>query len=121
MSDRQYLINLTNNLISKNGYDRLRLGSVGLRHYIVQDLTCGGDVFRMSPAKLGEIMAAFDIGDVLATKQEIFELVRFSGHCGDMLRELVSTCLAFYIEARLDECESNVEPYRRQQSKRTTA
>jgi hypothetical protein len=113
MSNRQYLINLTNNLIAKNGYYRVFLSRADLRKHIAQDLAYGGDIFKMSPAKLGEIMAAFDIGDVMASKEELFALVHFAGDPEEMLRELVSSCLAFYIVSRLTDDESHITPYRR--------
>ncbi|MFZ1719920.1 MAG: hypothetical protein WAU28_01035 [Candidatus Moraniibacteriota bacterium] len=103
-----YIQNLTNNLIGKNGYDRLGLHPSELVKHIKFDLEVG-DVSKMNPETLGKIMAAFDNGDVMASKSELFNLVSFSGDCGDFLRELVSACLAMTIRDRLQE--THLPPY----------
>ena len=102
---KQYLVNLTNHLIGKNGYDATfyRIGNPDkFVEHVKTDLEAI-DVQAMSPAKLGEIMCSFEIGDVMASKNDLFNGVHFSGNCEEMLRELVSLCLAYAIRDRLSE------------------
>ena len=100
---REYIVNLTNNLIGKNRYDEIyrRLGNKDefLKH-VRLDLEAD-DVRTMSPEKLGQIMCAFEIGDVLSAHPG--KEVTFSGDCEELLREIVSICLAYAIRSRLDE------------------
>ncbi len=118
---REYIKNLTDNLISKNRYDevdlRLRAESslTSLVEYVKVDLEAG-DVKNMNPETLGRIMANFEIGDVMASKADIVEWIHFNGDCEDLLRELVALCLAFVIKDRLDcapENERLIPVYRR--------
>ena len=44
---------------------------------------------------------SFEIGDVMASKKDLFNNVSFNGDCEEILRELVSLCLAFAIRDRL--------------------
>lgn len=108
-----YIVNLTNHLIGKHAYDTYRMGSAEFRKHVAAALWAD-DVSRMKPAKLGEVMASFETGDVMASKKELFDLVRFSGDCEDLLRTLVCACLAYAIWGRLycDE-ELHMPPYRR--------
>ena len=102
---KQYIVNLTNHLIGKNRFDETfsRIGNLDkFVEHVKTDLEAG-DVRTMSPAKLGEIMCSFEIGDVMAGKKDLFNGVHFSGDCEEMLRELVSLCLAFAIRDRLSE------------------
>lgn len=102
---KQYIVNLTNHLIGKNGYDATfyRIGNLEkFVEHVKTDLEAG-DVRAMSPAKLGEIMCSFEIGDVMAGKEELFNGVHFSGDCEELLRELVSLCLAYATRDRLSE------------------
>lgn len=119
--DKQYLVNLTDNLIAKNGYDRLSLSRPVVREFIFQDLAYGGDVFKMSSTRLGEIMGTFETGDVIATRNDLFGLIHFSGDCKSLLCELVAACLAYYIDSRLNDNEPHITPYRRRQTKYKTA
>lgn len=102
---RQYIVNLTNHLIGKNGYDATFYRINNLEKFVEHVKTDleAGDVRTMSPAKLGEIMCSFEIGDVMAGKKDLFNGVHFSGDCEEMLRELVSLCLAYAIRDRLSE------------------
>lgn len=99
-----YIVNLTNHLINVNHYDeiwKLRMDS----HQFVRDTAADlsvGEVSKMSPSTLGKIMCSFEIGDVMARRSEILEHITFSGDCEDMLRELVSVCLAHAIAGRLE-------------------
>lgn len=100
---RQYIVNLTNNLIGKNGYEELYHQYDDLRLFlelVKLDLETG-DVGAMSPAKLGQIMCSFEVGDVITSKSELLGHVRFAGTCEQMLRELVSIYLAYVIKERL--------------------
>lgn len=101
----QYIVNLTNHLIGKNGYDAIfhRIENLGKFVEHVKASLEAGDVRAMSPAKLGEILCSFEIGDVMAGKQELLDGLHFSGDCEELLRELVSLCLAYAIRDRLDD------------------
>ena len=103
---RQYIVNLTNNLISKNRYDEIfyKLGNSSDKFiaHVKCDLEIG-DVRDMNPETLGKIMCSFELGDVMATKKELYDNITFSGFCEDMLRELVSVCLAYAIKERVDD------------------
>lgn len=108
---RKYIVNLTSNLINKNRYDeifaRMNNPSEFLTH-IALDLE-SDDVKDMSPETLGKIMCSFEIGDVMSGHPG--KEVKFSGDCEDLLREIVSICLAYVIRSRLNG-ESKT-PYRR--------
>lgn len=110
---REYIVNLTDDLISKNRYDALDLGLRGDRNPHLADLVYhvkldleSGDFRKMNPETLGRIMANFEIGDVLVGKKELLEQLHFSGDCEEFLRELVAPCLAYVIRDRLD-CSPN--------------
>jgi hypothetical protein len=102
---KQYIVNLTNNLIGKNVYDAIFYRINNLEKFVEHVKTDleAGDVRAMSPTKLGEIMCSFETGDVMASKKELFNGVHFSGDCEELLRELVSLCLAYAIRDRLSE------------------
>ncbi len=99
----QHLVNLTNDLINTGGYALMfrRSTLAEFTKYATLDLYSGA-VRKMSPAKLGEIMCEFGIGDVLLNQEEIFNEVRFSGDCEDFLRQQVALCLGCIIRDRLD-------------------
>lgn len=102
---KQYIVNLTNHLISKNHYNetfqRVRDLDEFVEHVKI-DLEAG-DVRTMSPAKLGEIMCSLESGDVLASGRDLFNNTHFSGDCEEFLRELVSLSLAYVIRDRIDD------------------
>ena len=102
---RQYIVNLTDHLISKNRYDeafcKIKDQKKLIRH-VALDLETG-DVRSMSPAKLGEIMCSFESGDVMTSQEDLFKDTCFGGDCDMLLRSLVSVCLAYVIRDRLDE------------------
>jgi hypothetical protein len=107
---RQYIVNLTNNLIGKNRYDEIFRRMDNKEEFLTHvkfDLD-SGDVRDMSSDTLGKIMFSFEIGDVLSGHPG--KEVTFSGDCEDLLREIVSICLAYVIRSRLNG-ESN--PYAR--------
>lgn len=102
---RRYIQNLTSNLIGKNRYADLKLRIRSRDKFLLhirRDLE-SSDVRDMKPETLGKIMCAFDIGDVMASKKDLFERVHFSGDCEEMLREMVALCLAYAICDRLAE------------------
>lgn len=104
---RQYIVNLTNHLISNNRYDEVLLKIVD-RDVFVQHIKLDletGDVFDMSPETLGRIMCSLEIGDVLVRTLNSAgfsgDRIRFNSDCEKMLRELVSLFLAVVIRDRL--------------------
>lgn len=105
---RQYILNLTDNLIGRNNYkevfSKIRSQEEFI-DFVKMDQYCG-EVRKMNPETLGKIMCAFDIGDVMATRQDLFNGVNFSGDCEEFLRELVSLCLAYAIRERLNVKET---------------
>ncbi len=101
---RKYIVDLTNHLIAKNGYDR-EFKIINKKLFLLAvkgDLYCG-DVGKMSPATLGKVMCSFETGDVTATHPG--KGVPFTGDCEVMLREIVALCLAYVIRDRLDPNE----------------
>jgi AraC-like DNA-binding protein len=106
---REYIQNLTDNLIARNHYDKVDLKMRGEQNYpnnlvdhIKWDLATG-DVRKMNPETLGRIMCSLETGDVMASKKELLvDNLGFAGDCEDLLRELVALCLAFVIRDRLD-------------------
>lgn len=113
-----YIVNLTNHLIGKNRFDGV-FGQIGhcidglddfVKHVKIDLLH--GDVRDMSPETLGKIMCSFERGDVQTSSLNI----GFSGDVGEMLRELVSLCLAYVIRDRLDRqsaADMGFPPYSR--------
>ena len=101
---REYIVNLTNNLIRKNRYDelftRMNNPSEFLTH-VTFELE-SQDVHAMNPEKLGAIICSLEIGDVMAGKQELLGSLNFSGDCEETLRQFVALCLAYVIRERLD-------------------
>lgn len=112
---REYIVNLTNNLIRKNRYDELftkmNNPSEFLTHVTLELESL--DVHDMNPEKLGIIMCSFETGDVMAGKQELLGSLNFSGDCEETLRQFVALCLAFVIRERLDPhpASPSVVPY----------
>lgn len=100
---REYIVNLTNNLIGKNRYDEIFRRMDNRNEFLTHvkfDLD-SGDVRDMTPETLGKIMCSFEIGDVLSSHPG--KEVTFSGDCEDFLRETVSLCLAYAIRGRLNQ------------------
>jgi hypothetical protein len=114
---RTYIVNLTNNLIDRNRFDELaNVNGERFLDYVTQVLEVGG-VSKMRPETLGKIMCEFELGDLQVSKQEMQRRIYFSGEGEDMLRHLVSFCLALAIEARLaPEPEADIPPYQRYMS-----
>ena len=101
-SKKEYVGNLTRNLINAGDYRYLfkRVGRSEFVSYVKLDLEAGA-VAKMNPETLGRIMASFEIGDVMASGRELFANVHFVGDCEDLLRQLVSICLAYAIRESL--------------------
>jgi hypothetical protein len=110
----KYLIRLTDDLIATGKYAEwhTRLEKLGeFFEHVRMDLSIG-KVAEMSPDRLGRILASFEVGHVMATKEELFAKVTFSGNCEELLRELVAVCLAYFIRDRFDPtCAQHVPPY----------
>jgi len=94
-----YIYNLTNTLIGNGRYD-LMMATETLAKHIQIDLACGA-VREMKPETLGKIMGAFETGDVMLTRNEIFQDIKFSGDCEEFLCDIVAICLASVIVNRL--------------------
>lgn len=115
---RKYIVDLTDQLIGRNGYDRPPFNLLNHSQFvqcIKEDLWLGGDVSEMNPETLGKIMGSLEIGDVVASKAELLGALSFSGSCEDLLRELVALCLAFVIRDRLDpglHSSPSIPPYK---------
>jgi hypothetical protein len=104
---RKYIKDLTDNLISNNRYDMIaeRLiaeGNVALfiAHIKLDLEAC--DVAKMRPETLGKIMASFEVGDVMTSREDLFESLYFGGDCESLLRQSVALCLAHVIRDRLN-------------------
>ena len=114
---REYIKNLTNHLIDTHHYDdevwsRSNTRTSFPRH-VALDLEAN-DIRDMSPETLGRILCSLEIGNVMASKNELFCALHFAGDCEEMLRELVALCLAYVIRDRLyPPAISNLPPYRR--------
>ncbi len=108
---RRYIQHLTDDLICKRDFDRVRKHlTTGLVffNYVRNDLLVG-PIQKMKPDTLGGIMCALEPGDVLASKEDLFEHLQFSGDGANLQRQLVALCLTFVICDRLDPT-SELEP-----------
>ena len=127
---RKYIINLTDHLTKKHRFDddmgRLLTGwSIAISNesdfvaQVAQTLEFGA-LRDMTPERLGHVMASFEIGDVMTTKEEIFKHVHFSGDCEDFFREQVAFCLACVIRDRLTpnaDLAKHIPPFKRSKSR----
>ncbi len=121
---RQYIVNLTNNLIAKHAFDEHyeKCGEGRFwAHEFVRDasliLECS-DVKDMSPETLGRIMASFDVGDIMESRDGLLDRIAFAGDCESLLRDLVATCLAYVIQDRLDpRCKERGVPQWRKRTR----
>jgi hypothetical protein len=126
---RPYILNLTDQLIRKYRFDddmgRLLTGwSIAISNesdflaHVAQMLEFGA-LKDMTPERLGHVMASFEIGDVMTTKEEIFKHVHFSGDCEDFFRGQVAFCLACVIRDRLTPSANltkHIPPFQRSKS-----
>ena len=102
---REYLQNLTTNLMGKNHYHELyrKIGQDQKKFiaHVKNDLLCG-DVRAMSDETLGKIMGSLDYWrEVGVRKEELFSNLEIEDHHGSLLHELVALCLAHTINKRL--------------------
>lgn len=115
---REYIVNLTNNLIGENCLDDL-LRVVHSRKRFIERVSIALEVnefAKMNDETIGRIMGSLETCDVPASKKELLFDLRFTGDCGDLLRELASRCLTHAIYGRLvpDELrEFDVPAYHR--------
>lgn len=102
----KYIQDLVTNLIGKNHFDKF-YGDEDSLLYTIKEILLSDDVRLMRPETLGRIMCSFEIGEVMSAHpiKELGEL-GFNGDCEDLLRELVSLCLAHVIRDRLLEAGS---------------
>lgn len=107
MSDKkkEYIQNLTRELISTNAFGITFQTCATMKDFIkhAKEQLLHKSVREMNPATLGKIMGAFEIGDVLASKQELLGDLFFGGDCEELLRELVATCLAYKTYYHLEQ------------------
>ena len=116
---KEYIKNLTDYLIAKNRYEviaREYHKPHFLRHVIIDLLL--RDVQQMKPEKLGTIIGSFEFGDVQADRNFLSE-IGYSGNPSEVLRGMVSTCLAIVIWDRLNSeaASSNLPPYKSSKNK----
>lgn len=105
---RQYIINLTDHLIGRYNLEQA-FGRRKDKETFIEDVKFVLDVDavgEMTGQRLGHIMSSFEVGDVPATQAELMRYVSFAGDCDGFLRQIVSTSLAYTIEARLSHDES---------------
>ena len=101
----QYIINLTNNLIGKHRFDAVwrTMKNQDKEKFLkqIKDDLDTFDVYDMKPETLGKIMCSIESGNVMASVEELFRGVHFAGQCDELLREIVSLCLAYIIRERV--------------------
>ncbi len=114
---REYLVNLTNALIGKHRFDAA--DAIFTREEMFA-YTKGclevEEISKMNPETLGHIMASFELGDLMVSKQELFSSLHFGGDGEALFKELVATCLAHAIVIRFHAEEAagyGVPAYRR--------
>jgi hypothetical protein len=103
----QYIVNLTNDLITRNRYDGVP--KKDFLEVVADDLE-RRDVAKMNPATLGKILCSIESGDVLIGKAELLGALHFSGDCDRLLRELVARVLAQVIKDRLENEQRSTLP-----------
>jgi hypothetical protein len=113
---REYIYNLTNNLIGKHNFVAIwekMQDRKGFLSHVKMELEVS-DVSCMKPETLGRVMCSFESGEVVASREELS--VGFDGRCDGLLRELVSLCLAYVIRERvaptIDTKLTGIVPYR---------
>lgn len=103
-----YIANLTKNLIGKHNlrdlyHKRYRPYESSRENFIntlalLLEIT---DIRDMRGETLGRILYSFEVGDVMASKEELLGAVGFCGDPAETLRQLVSVCLAHLIHDQL--------------------
>jgi RNA recognition motif-containing protein len=98
---REYVKNLTNNLIGKHRFDAARrTHSNGFIPFVYVTLMTN-DVGEMSHETLGKVMCGIGLED-LSGRSLVDEIHFVDGGCEELLRVLVSWALAHVIQNRLD-------------------
>jgi hypothetical protein len=101
----QYIENLTDNLIRRHHFDAdwEEMENQDREKFLkqIKDDLDDLDVCKMKPETLGRVMCSIELGNVMASKEDLFQGVCFAGQCGDLLRDLVSLCLAYIIRERI--------------------
>lgn len=100
---REYIVNLTNNLIGNNHLDDL-LKILGMRNRFIERVAIALEVdelAKMNGETIGRIMDSLEAGDIPASKAELLLGLHFTGDGGILLRELAARCLAYAIYGRL--------------------
>lgn len=99
---RQYIVSMTDNFIGKYKLDVMaaRFSRAEFIKAVTFDLEIA-EVNSMRPETLGRILCAFELGDVLVSKEELSEGSFFAGSCENMLRSMVALTLAHAIWNRL--------------------
>jgi len=116
---REYIVNLTNNLIGKHGFDLmfnsmktrdLADGWEGIFVKLICDTISSRDVREMSPETLGKVMCSLEGSELPAYNPGLY-----FGKPDQYLRGIVSSFLAWQIRYRLDasalERHSKIPPY----------
>jgi len=116
---REYIVNLTNNLIGKHGFDLvfesmrtrdLADGWEGIFVKLVCDTISSRDVRGWSPETLGKVLCSLEGSELPAYNPGLY-----FGRPDQYLRDVVSSFLAWQIRYRLDaavlERHSKIPPY----------
>lgn len=104
---REYIINLTNDIIRAHHFHNLlrnmqRGNPPDVIVDRIQEELERTEVLHMRPVTLGKILGSLEIGDVMATKEQLLHPLCFGGDMENLLRQLVARSLAFVIRDRLD-------------------
>jgi hypothetical protein len=101
----EYITNLTNNLIGTRNYDDLRErlpdDHMFLQHVMLDLKTCF--VVELNYKALGRIMCSLTNDEVGVIPDQMRAAIRYNGDCSEVLRDLVSFCLAHVILHRLSD------------------
>ncbi len=102
---KQYIINLTNDLIKRHRLNTFYCGHSSLTQKPEFITSAKGriasSICRMSPSKLGAILGDLENGDVIASREELLEHLTYAGNCLYTLQDLVATALAYVVYSRL--------------------
>jgi len=112
----QHIVHLTDYLISKHGFDNLgevqstpRSRTQFIKHVAIH--LEAGELQKMKPSKLGEILGELKLGDMDVSREDLLVNVHFAGDCLNLLRSLVASCLAHVIYERLFHSGAQIPPY----------
>jgi hypothetical protein len=111
---REYIVNLTDNLIRKHHFDAVWRQSRSNFLYHVFMTLMTDDVNEMKPETLGKVMCDIGLEDI-SSSWLLKETGFVGGGCEDLLRNLVSRALASVVRDRLDG--HSLQPYRNKKPK----